>query len=866
MFVYMFPRGLRPTLPSAGLPPPLRRSPGLDATSADGAADVPVMKACACSTTSSTIRARACIPDRIPPVSPLEQAKERIPLSVLRLLCGKVEKGCARMEFVSFYSRRSNSNIPARLTDRQVVSMSAGGTSLTKEQQQRIALNKLLAFQRRTEHDLAKLAGELEQHRGAQLARGRVYLNCPFSEKEDAKACGARWDVDKKMWYIEDRARLAKVVSWLRPQDKQALMHAREQEERLRSQQAAILRDWPACNQCAGRLNSSWPSCPTCDIAAQYFVAFKKQASQLFWPSSGGLDPIAQVRATVLTHFCFAQTLAGAELCADLPSPRKTTVIARQVRQSFQDLLLRPRGNLTLSAECPQISSVRMKELGDPAKLAGIAAVLEHASSRGEVGIVIQCVEDVLQEQEDWQRACELLSSTHLAPSERNISDEQKIKMLVRLAELYLEDNDVSNAGFLIRHVEDMDKIQSTSPPAPANKYALLKLRARLCEMQGTFSDAARHYVALSESALAQEGRQEEGRQEGRQEAERWDALTKAAFCSILALRGPSRTQCVAQCVAVLLQDGRAHQTVLLNVLTAILSGQLVHESETEELERMLLQCRNGGPKNCFAPTGAQKTKSPSQDQESSVEESSVEESRVALASSGRLPLTQLLRNAIKDHNDQVRERDFLASGRCRGLVKCWNEERGFGFIAGLSSTDIFCHVSDITDGDMLREGRLVEYKVESDVKGPRAVCVTGGCWLQGNGVQTVRKRKREDAEPAREPPMESPHQHHPPAFGLEGRGYWVLREEFTGRKSFGCFRCHVPDCGKTWSSAHAFREYRQGCDNCETDTFPCCMWFNDPQYEEIGTRGMRGNESEHHHTARCEACKHGVCSMRLLQ
>ena len=98
---------------------------------------------------------------------------------------------------------------------------------MTKEQQQRIALNKLLAFQRRTEHDLAKLAGELEQHRGAQLARGRVYLNCPFSEKEDAKACGARWDVDKKMWYIEDRARLAKVVSWLRPQDKQALMHAR---------------------------------------------------------------------------------------------------------------------------------------------------------------------------------------------------------------------------------------------------------------------------------------------------------------------------------------------------------------------------------------------------------------------------------------------------------------------------------------------------------------------------------------------------------------------------------------------------------------------------------------------------------------
>ena len=168
--------------------------------------------------------------------------------------------------------------------------------------------------------------------------------------------------------------------------------------------------------------------------------------------------------------------------------------------------------------------------------------------------------------------------------------------------------------------------------------------------------------------------------------------------------------------------------------------------------------------------------------------------------------------------------------------------------------------MSDITDGDMLGEGRQVQYKVEPDVKGRlRAVCVTGGCWLQGNGAQTVHKRKREDAES----PRESPHQHNPP-FGLEGRGYWVLREEFTGRKSFGCFRCGVADCGKVWSSAHAFREYKQGCDSCETDSFPCCMWYNDPQFE-IATRGMRGNESEHHHTARCEACRHGVCCTRLL-
>ena len=733
--------------------------------------------------------------------------------------------------------------------------MSAGGTSLTEEQKQRIALNLLCALQRRAERaediriSLSKLAGALEQHRHEQLARERVYLHCPFCEKEEAKACGARWDVAKKMWYVEDGARLAKVVSWLRPQDKQAFMHARAQEEVLSSQQAAILRDWPACNQCSGRLDSRWSSCPTCDIAAQYFVAFKSQVEKSFWTSSGGLDPSAQVRATVLTYFCLAQTLAGAEPRADLPSTRKTTVIARQVRQSFQDLLLNLGGIRTLSAECPLISSVRIRELGNPAKLAGIAAVFEHEPSRGEVSTVLQCVGDVLQEEEDWKRAGEIISRKHLPPSERNISDEQNIKMLVRLAELYLEDNDLSKAGFLISHMDQMEKTQSTSPPGLASKYALLKLRARLCEMQEKFSIASNHYVALSERALAQEGRREDEN----------EALTRGAFCAILAPK-ESRTQCVAQCVAVLNQDGPAHKAVLLNVLTAINSGQLVQESETEELERMFLQ----------SPKAPQKNKDTILDQESRVEESSVAlGSWGGLASSRRLPRAQLLRNAIKDHNEQVldhneqvRERDFLASGRNRGLVKCWNEERGFGFIARVSSSDIFCHVNDIMDGDILREGKSVEYQVVSDVKGQRAVCVTGGCWQQENGLQTVRKRKREDAELPMEPPRESPHQHHPPRSGLEGRGYWVLREKFMGHKSFGWFRCCVQDCGKTWFSARAFREFRQGCNNCETDSFPCCMWYNDPQFQDHGTRDMRGKEGEHHDTARCEACKYGVCSM----
>ena len=31
---------------------------------------------------------------------------------------------------------------------------------------------------------------------------GRIYLNVPFEEKEEAKKLGAKWDPGRKLWYI----------------------------------------------------------------------------------------------------------------------------------------------------------------------------------------------------------------------------------------------------------------------------------------------------------------------------------------------------------------------------------------------------------------------------------------------------------------------------------------------------------------------------------------------------------------------------------------------------------------------------------------------------------------------------------------
>lgn len=43
----------------------------------------------------------------------------------------------------------------------------------------------------------------------------RINLNVPYSQKDRAKILGARWDKNKKTWYIENKENLVPFKSWL---------------------------------------------------------------------------------------------------------------------------------------------------------------------------------------------------------------------------------------------------------------------------------------------------------------------------------------------------------------------------------------------------------------------------------------------------------------------------------------------------------------------------------------------------------------------------------------------------------------------------------------------------------------------------
>ena len=89
----------------------------------------------------------------------------------------------------------------------------------------------------------------------------------------------------------------------------------------------------------------------------------------------------------------------------------------------------------------------------------------------------------------------------------------------------------------------------------------------------------------------------------------------------------------------------------------------------------------------------------------------------------------------------------------------------------------------------------------------------------------------------------------------VDSPGEWVALSDFSGRKSFGYFAC---GCSKTWHSAHAQPQFRQGCKGCNKKSLPAAMWQNDPGHYDIKSKDGRLEGA--HDVERCEACRAGVC------
>jgi len=65
-----------------------------------------------------------------------------------------------------------------------------------------------------------------------------------------------------------------------------------------------------------------------------------------------------------------------------------------------------------------------------------------------------------------------------------------------------------------------------------------------------------------------------------------------------------------------------------------------------------------------------------------------------------------------------------MEESRITGTVKWFSERKGYGFITREEGKDVFVHFSGIRAGGprSLNEGDVVEFSIETDQRGPRAV------------------------------------------------------------------------------------------------------------------------------------------------
>eukprot|EP00285_Hemiselmis_virescens_P000630 CAMPEP_0173414480 /NCGR_PEP_ID=MMETSP1356-20130122/84350_1 /TAXON_ID=77927 ORGANISM="Hemiselmis virescens, Strain PCC157" /NCGR_SAMPLE_ID=MMETSP1356 /ASSEMBLY_ACC=CAM_ASM_000847 /LENGTH=429 /DNA_ID=CAMNT_0014376663 /DNA_START=35 /DNA_END=1324 /DNA_ORIENTATION=- len=251
------------------------------------------------------------------------------------------------------------------------------------------------------------------------------------------------------------------------------------------------------------------------------------------------------------------------------------TMISRQVLQDFV-------GEIFTS----QLPQAQRRELGQLAlqKLKARLSSFEEPFS-----IISEKMADILQGDEDWAGAASVLSQIPLTSSQRNISDDYKAKMYVRIAMLYLEADDEVNADtFVGRSHAIVGKGDFTNLEV---KFQHQACRARIYDAKRKFQDAARHYYDLSQvgkatviACMGEDAAAQMGNIDQVIEAQNLDALSKAAVCAILAPAGPERSRLLA----MLCKDERSSKLQMFAMLQKIYLERVVRAPEIEQFQKIL--------------------------------------------------------------------------------------------------------------------------------------------------------------------------------------------------------------------------------------------------------------------------------------
>ena len=180
---------------------------------------------------------------------------------------------------------------------------------------------------------------------------------------------------------------------------------------------------------------------------------------------------------------------------------------------------------------------------------------------------VREILADAYQQQEEWTESAKMLQGINLESSQRKISDEDKVRIHMRICRLYLEEEDTTTAeSYLNRAKNLIYKINDTQ----LNLEFQLS-QARILDSRRRFLDASSAYHSISFSpVLAEE--------------ERTKCLSAAMTCAVLTPAGPQRSRALAK----IYKDDRASQVEEFGILEKMFLDRLLSPEEVERFASSL--------------------------------------------------------------------------------------------------------------------------------------------------------------------------------------------------------------------------------------------------------------------------------------
>lgn len=177
---------------------------------------------------------------------------------------------------------------------------------------------------------------------------------------------------------------------------------------------------------------------------------------------------------------------------------------------------------------------------------------------------------ELYMDEEEYIEAAKALAAINLESSARQYTDVQKAEKYVKIAELYLQEDETVDAENFINRASRF--IHSVTDWALKLRYQVSY--ARILDAKRKFLDAALRYYEFSQS------KPDEVDPEDLREL-----LTKGVTCAILASAGPQRTRLLG----TLYKDERVKSSAHFAILEKMYMEQLIRRPELVQFEKSLL-------------------------------------------------------------------------------------------------------------------------------------------------------------------------------------------------------------------------------------------------------------------------------------